>query len=593
MLEFFKSNDLNKSKEILSKNFNKSIDHKIFSKKDENNLMITTYNIHFFSLPLINIQIGLDKLMKFCKRSNSDIIMLQEALFNDEIIDFFKSNHYVSYVCDTYIYTNKNDSYFYGNIILVKDKINVKKISNVSYISGYQQRKKCIVNIIIEYNNYILSLYNVHLDVWDQSGKCRLEQIKKILKLIDKDTTQNIIVSGDFNSIKESDYSKNEKNALKEFYSTYTKNPFKELQFLINKGFIDVAEEFKDKISASVWSKQRVDFIFLKKKFNIKIDNYYTHHIDGSDHFPISIELVNPGKLILDKGKILSNNKKLVYEFKHNKFKFILKILPIWNKYWIKMQSFLLKLDISKSKIYYGQKTAYNEYIITKYMSKLVEDKISLSFLKILDAYKTDSLPMKIKEFSYIPNQKYYLLIQPKLDECKHSSIFSENEDLIVFQLQWALFISYKLFKFIHGDILYGYNNNLLCYTFYLDNKEFLIIKYHKLIWKFPIKNNKLPSIIMFDYEFSNFNYKNININNKIPFLKSYKNNNKKRELDILGYNIFLKKMNILKQIPNINIKNNIKLLDGFNKYMIDISEFNKLDPNKYLLLDGSFKKLL
>ena len=93
----------------------------------------------------------------------------------------------------------------------------IKKISNELYISGYKGSKKCIVNVVVEYHNTMISIYNIHLDVWDRTGKCRLEQIDKLLKKVEMDTCPNIILTGDFNSIKKSDYYEDEINALKKF----------------------------------------------------------------------------------------------------------------------------------------------------------------------------------------------------------------------------------------------------------------------------------------------------------------------------------------------------------------------------------------
>jgi endonuclease/exonuclease/phosphatase family metal-dependent hydrolase len=604
MLPFYKEADIYKSKMELIADFEASCDQRIYKKSDNQNLMITSYNVHLFSPAIIEkiskerIAQGIQNLLKFCSETNSDIVIVQEALFNPEIIAIFNKVGYIPYVCNTY----KIGIYYFGNMILVKDNIIIKKISKELYISGYKESKKCIVNLVVEYQNILISIYNIHLDVWDRTGKCRLEQIDKLLKKVEMDTCPNIILTGDFNSIKKSDYSEDERNALKKFYSKYTKNPFKEIAWIISKGFKDVASEyFKDQIIPTVWSKQRVDFFFVNKGFKLDILQYHTHTIFGSDHFPISIELFkqkrcfkSPKFMSQINYSLLDNYKKLIYEFNYLNCKYIIKILPIWNKYWKDSQEKLHDIGISESHINYGMKTAYNEYIITKYLAKLVANNISYSFVPIISANSITILPKDIQavipELDKIPNQKYYFLTQPKLHEC--SVVNRKNMDLIVFQLQWGLFIAYELFGFIHGDILYGMIHNLLCYTYKLPGKKSLIVRYRRNIWRFPVIGEELPVIVLFDYGFSNFDYKNIHIYNKIPLIPMEESTaEKKWELDIQGYNIFLQKIGIKRKIPNISLKDYEKLLDRFETYKISTAEFRKIDKTKYLLFDGNTKK--
>lgn len=289
---------------------------------------------------------------------------------------------------------------------------------------------------------------------------------------------------------------------------------------------------------------------------------------------------------------LIDEYKKLVYEF-NGANPHILKILPIWNKYWNNSEEILYGLGLTKSQIFLGKNNARNEYIITKYLAKLVKYNISYSFVPVISAKKVVILPKNIRkiipELEKIPNQKYYFLMQPKLEEC---SIIKKNTDIILFQLQWGLFIAYKLFGFIHGDIFNPPNHNLLCYTYKLPGKNSLIVRYKQNIWQFPIIGGELPVIVLFDYGYSNFDYKNIHIHRKIPYINIEKSSaDKKWKLDILGYNIFLDEIGIKRKIPNIPLKKYSRLLDKFDKYKISFDEFRKIDKSKYLLFDGNTKK--
>jgi len=290
---------------------------------------------------------------------------------------------------------------------------------------------------------------------------------------------------------------------------------------------------------------------------------------------------------------LIDKYKKLVYEFS-GKNPYILKILPIWNKYWKKSHKLLHGMGLSKSQIFLGKDNALNECIITFFLAKLVLNNISYSFVPLISIKKVDILPKEINteihQLEKIPYQKYYLLKVKKLQECNF--INKKNTDIVVFQLQWGLFIAYKLFGFIHGDILGAPNNNLLCDSYKLPGKNSLIVRHNHNIWHFPIIGEELPVIVLYDYGYSNFYYKDIQIYTKIPYKDIEKSTSEEKWiLDIEGYNDFLKKFGIERKIPKIPMNDYYRLLEGFDKYKISLEEFRKIDKSKYLLFDGNTKK--
>ena len=223
---------------------------------------------------------------------------------------------------------------------------------------------------------------------------------------------------------------------------------------------------------------------------------------------------------------------------------------------------------------------------------------------KTLTIYESEILPIphdKQKKFHLldIPNQKFYILVQPHLEHCMDNQQFTQNPDLIVFLLQWSLFIAFDKYKFVHGDILEGSDNSVLCHTFQFFGKQFCIVKFGNLIWKFPLIDGKIPCVIMFDFGFSEFTFRKHKINNIVPFttpdqfpLGSQKLLEEKRKQDILGLNIVLKKNGIQKQIPFVKTSDNKHLLNNFDNYKITEKQFNELDPNIYFLFDGTGKKI-
>ena len=163
MLPFYKEADIYKSKMELIADFEASFDQRIYKKSSSDKLMITSYNVHFFT-PTTgsknieeNVQYGVERLLKFCEKTESDVVLVQEALFDQNVISIFKNAGFIPYVCNTY----KIGSYYFGNIIIIRNNIIIRKFSKELYISGYKESKKCIVNVVIEYQNTLVSIYNI------------------------------------------------------------------------------------------------------------------------------------------------------------------------------------------------------------------------------------------------------------------------------------------------------------------------------------------------------------------------------------------------------------------------------------------------
>lgn len=94
----------------------------------------------------------------------------------------------------------------------------------------------------------------------------------------------------------------------------------------------------------------------------------------------------------------------------------------------------------------------------------------------------------------------------------------------------------------------------------------------------------------MFDFEFSDID----DIHTKIPFtpiteypIGKMKTMEKKREYDIMGLNIVLEKIGIKNRIPIIPLKNNQKLLNGYDNYKINKSEAE--NTKDYIMFFSTF----
>jgi len=247
-------------------------------KKKFNEIRISSYNIHnwkdaFYNKNTSNI---LDNIIK----TNSDIICFQEFYNNEDINELYK------------IYEN---NYFYGNLaIFSKYKILNSYYKTLGRDHIYFLQRYLIV-IKVQIGNRIINILNTHLDAFDNSELTRIKQLDVILKEINKiNKKEYIILCGDFNSLKLSDYSKEYFNfLLQEPKYIPPPNNMKVIK-TINKYFYDTKyldiKKKKIKNEFTTWSLRRVDYIFINKNIKVRFD---INKNTSSDHYLIYCDIDN------------------------------------------------------------------------------------------------------------------------------------------------------------------------------------------------------------------------------------------------------------------------------------------------------------
>jgi endonuclease/exonuclease/phosphatase family metal-dependent hydrolase len=139
-----------------------------------------------------------------------------------------------------------------------------------------------------------LTICNTHLDVWDRTGKTRLQQVKQIEETLHKLNKHHVLpalVCGDFNTQRQQDYTPAQWSALKTKYVVETLA----LDYIQSKGAEDVLDSVQKKSSTSIPGlTRRIDFMFV---FDPHVQlNVYKAAIDKkadfSDHFPVIATLV-------------------------------------------------------------------------------------------------------------------------------------------------------------------------------------------------------------------------------------------------------------------------------------------------------------
>jgi endonuclease/exonuclease/phosphatase family metal-dependent hydrolase len=137
-----------------------------------------------------------------------------------------------------------------------------------------------------------LTVIGTHLDVFDETGKLRIKQITSILETLKNmdniyhnRSISKIIVAGDFNSLRKSDYTSKEWHHICELDKKRKITTVQDaIPIIEEKGFIDSFSHLGKSVKISVWSGKRVDYIFGK---NIDFVQTASYKVTHSDHYPI------------------------------------------------------------------------------------------------------------------------------------------------------------------------------------------------------------------------------------------------------------------------------------------------------------------
>ncbi len=138
-----------------------------------------------------------------------------------------------------------------------------------------------------------------HFDVFDNSGKTRLEQAKELITAIQKNKNPNILIAADFNSVRSKDYQysvggENVWDLLKA--DNLVRNdptPTDLLEFIEAKNFKD-SFTFANLKSPkfTTWNGTTIDFIYLSKDWSLPV-NAYVFYSSASDHLPVIVDVKN------------------------------------------------------------------------------------------------------------------------------------------------------------------------------------------------------------------------------------------------------------------------------------------------------------
>ena len=167
----------------------------------------------------------------------------------------------------------------FGNILFVREgaEPTFRAMSLVPYKQG-----RCAV--IMHLDKFIVC--NLHLDVFDTSGKTRREELSQVLDYLDTKPNVPTIIMGDFNALRRGDYTKREIEWLGKNNEGYPLD-FSAVNDVESRGFQDAFGNLK----FSVWSARRVDYIFTRNIDPSKL-KAYPYYTTASDHIPLVVDVL-------------------------------------------------------------------------------------------------------------------------------------------------------------------------------------------------------------------------------------------------------------------------------------------------------------
>ncbi len=262
-----------------------NVENQRINPKFQSSLRIMSYNVHGFKNRSFIVKI--QGIVSAIAKINPDVLVLQEiylykkddTLTQKNLIDlltkigfeyFAFSESGTNSVCSKFPFECKS-------IDLINDPIH--KLPRNAMICNFPHFPDLI-------------LVGTHLDPYDESGITRQKQMEQIYHGLNIHVNKHkqIVIMGDFNSLRRADYNPDEWN---EILLTGQKRNIKPIEDVIpwleSRGFIDSFDQTKKKISVSVWAERRVDYII---GLNIQFVHSDVLKTTASDHYPIFADVI-------------------------------------------------------------------------------------------------------------------------------------------------------------------------------------------------------------------------------------------------------------------------------------------------------------
>jgi len=186
--------------------------------------------------------------------------------------------------------TQSGESTYFGNLIVSKLLMTeAKGITLAPAKRGYGLYGRCATfGWFVSPRNQKFIVCNLHLDVFDETGRIRLREINQVIDYLDREPNIPTVVMGDFNALDKDDYTEQEIDWLIRNHKGHPLD-FQVIDRMKEAGFHDVFGKGMFKYSS--WTARRVDFIFVRNIAISKIKGTGVMYTHASDHLPIFVDI--------------------------------------------------------------------------------------------------------------------------------------------------------------------------------------------------------------------------------------------------------------------------------------------------------------
>ena len=264
-------------------------------------IRLVTYNVHMWSRPEASIPVwqndDFNAILTTIEAVDADILVLEEVFFDPSHTDF-KERFEAEIARMGFKYTSFCKAHeafavgaFFGNYLLSKLPI----VSNKVLTLEQNKEGRCAIVTTIQLpSNQQLVVIGTHLDIYDETEQVRMRQVQQILKYVETDLSgSNVVITGDFNSLRRSDYTDEEWNFISIQDSargvTTVSNTTNLLELAGWKTSFAKLNAVSPK--STTWPGRTVDHIYFNPGFKLQLLGSYVYHDSASDHLPLLVDL--------------------------------------------------------------------------------------------------------------------------------------------------------------------------------------------------------------------------------------------------------------------------------------------------------------
>lgn len=321
-------------------------------QKTKSNLIVSTFNVHYWTD--VNERWNFENILNTIKNMNSSILMLQEVsrgcnTFCQEayptsgkitdLPEYVKNDSKIfdgiqrvgNYNEYSFCRTTKFYDKEFGNAIFVRAPYRIVSQSSIQLNYPHDNvgqdglpEERCLTRLVIELPNKKsqIAIYNLHMDVFDETGTTRLASAEKIVRDLLASEPLLVIMAGDFNNTYAEDYpsdvwnwmNRMDRGRLSELATTgiptesmdylrkppIASSPVRNLfpNLPSNTPLFSTSFELSGKphVPATTWSERAVDYILFDYKWIVKglqdvIIDSWTEWDNSSDHLPLSVAI--------------------------------------------------------------------------------------------------------------------------------------------------------------------------------------------------------------------------------------------------------------------------------------------------------------